>query len=648
MNVHPEGTMEAYRASVADGAQFVEVDCYKLPDGTVVIMHDDTLDRTTDHSGPTESIPNHAAWNNVMVVGSKLSPPQSGKLYHAPTLDDVLREFANKVILVVEAKSPGTGRLIANALTRYGVDADHVMVNSFIANELSPSKAAGYQTVLNFNSEDRAPKPDEFGSFPYSFLALPYTTSEAYIRQAVSAGLKIIIHTVNQHYIRNRFLPLGVKGFYSDDALYQQGIFNTPAWSPDDPYWRQTWYRGQIPTTEGHYGKFTAPAKWGVNEYLTGKYYGCLQGWCSPLNRGIPFRDFSLGVDITFGNALQPDRWAGILLTATDHPLGNDSAPTNAIFGYHFLATKAGRLLLYKYTGGGPQIIAAVDTLRPIGTDETIRCTITRSGSTVTFARSDSSTVLSFTDGGFEGLYLTLGAKGLNADFSNVHVAPGLPPILVNRPPTYLRLGQACDFDFIAQGFPASTFQLTDGSLPPGLDLTENGKLVGVVTTVGSYTFSIQATNGVAPDDSANFSISVLDQFRDWDRQQFQQQVQDANISGPTADPDADGIPNLVEYALNSDPLDVNSRGSLSVNLIAGPTLNARYLSITAVLLASATDIDVSAEVSNDLVNWFSGPAYTEIISDATADGLRTMTWRDLAEIDSFSPRFIRLKVSQP
>ncbi len=441
MNLFPEETLEAYRASLDDGAQFVEVDCYKLSDGTLAVVHDDTLERVTNRTGAVTSIANLSDWRQVRVLGDKLVPPQAGKTYQAPVLDDIINEFGSRAILVVEAKNVGAGDLIVSALKKANIPASRVLVNSFIASELQPAKQAGYPTCLDMGGSATDRVPD---NFPYDYLSLSDSAPDALVRQAIDARIKVIIFTLNRQYQRDKFLAMGVEGFYSDDAPYLGGSVNARVRSGSDPFAKQTWFHGQLPTTPGKLGRFVAPNKWGFGESASGSYYGCLQGWCSPLNQGNASADFSLELDITFGDALSSDRWAGIFLAGTDHPLDNDSAPAFALFGYHFLAAKDGRLLVYRYEGGGPVLHASASTGRAIATGETIHCILARTGGNVTFSRRGADPSVTFAGGNLQALYVTLGAKGLNADFSNVQVtsaAVATPAPAVTTPVTTVSTG---------------------------------------------------------------------------------------------------------------------------------------------------------------------------------------------------------------
>ncbi|HTB79825.1 MAG TPA: putative Ig domain-containing protein [Opitutaceae bacterium] len=81
------------------------------------------------------------------------------------------------------------------------------------------------------------------------------------------------------------------------------------------------------------------------------------------------------------------------------------------------------------------------------------------------------------------------------------------PPIITNGPPPSGMVGVFYSFSYTAVGVPTPTF--SSGALPPGLTLTANGVLSGTPTTSGVYKGTIDATNGVSPDATQDFSITI-------------------------------------------------------------------------------------------------------------------------------------------
>jgi len=47
----PENSLQAYKLAIEEGVDVIEVDLQKTKDGVIIIMHDETINRTTDGSG---------------------------------------------------------------------------------------------------------------------------------------------------------------------------------------------------------------------------------------------------------------------------------------------------------------------------------------------------------------------------------------------------------------------------------------------------------------------------------------------------------------------------------------------------------------------------------------------------------------------
>lgn len=110
----------------------------------------------------------------------------------------------------------------------------------------------------------------------------------------------------------------------------------------------------------------------------------------------------------------------------------------------------------------------------------------------------------------------------------------------------------------------------------------------------------------------------------------------------------ADGIPNLLRYALN-----LNSQTSGAAGLPKVQTVSSNgnsYLTLSYTQVMAATDIVYTVEVSGDLHTWNSGGGYTSIINATNnADGVtQTVTVQDLTPINIATQRFLRLKVTKP
>ena len=161
------------------------------------------------------------------------------------------------------------------------------------------------------------------------------------------------------------------------------------------------------------------------------------------------------------------------------------------------------------------------------------------SGSSATFTQSQAGSFTvtatgtpssAFTETGALPTGVTLSSAGVlsgtptQAGFFPITITAtnGVPPnatqtftLTVDGPPTITSAnsatftqGQAGGFTVTATGTPSSTFNET-GSLPNGVTLSSAGVLVGTATQSGSFPITITATNGVSPDATQSFTLTV-------------------------------------------------------------------------------------------------------------------------------------------
>ena len=167
---------------------------------------------------------------------------------------------------------------------------------------------------------------------------------------------------------------------------------------------------------------------------------------------------------------------------------------------------------------------------------------------------------------------------------------------------------------------------------------------------------SASTLSGVGSAFSATFpsySMTVIDLARPatpystWQSSHFTPaQLAVPAISGDLADPDGDGICNLLEYALNLDPLAANTSGLPVVT--AGTQGGITNLTLTYTKVKAATDLTYVVEVSADLVTWNSGSGYTTDVAVVDQGGTQRVTTRDLMGVTPATPRlFMRLRVTR-
>lgn len=104
----PENTVEAFRLAVEMGADAVELDVHLTADGKLAVMHDDTVERTTDLTGSIESMTMkqiRAADAGYRFAAADGSCPFRGKGLTVPTFEEVLGWLPEGIGLVVEVKA---------------------------------------------------------------------------------------------------------------------------------------------------------------------------------------------------------------------------------------------------------------------------------------------------------------------------------------------------------------------------------------------------------------------------------------------------------------------------------------------------------------------------------------------------------------
>jgi glycerophosphoryl diester phosphodiesterase len=94
----PENTLAAFRLAVDLGADGIELDAKLTADGQVVIVHDTTLDRTTDGSGPVAGRTLREL--KALDAGSRFSAPFAGE--RIPTLAEVFESLGQRCLINVE------------------------------------------------------------------------------------------------------------------------------------------------------------------------------------------------------------------------------------------------------------------------------------------------------------------------------------------------------------------------------------------------------------------------------------------------------------------------------------------------------------------------------------------------------------------
>lgn len=244
----PENTLEAFRDAVQRWhADMLEMDVRLTRDGEVVVVHDPTVDRTTDGSGPVSSFTLRelqrldAAYRFVDPEGR---PSFRGRGVRIPRFEEVLLALP-AARLNVEAKEPGVAAPLVEIVRRHGAE-ERVLVAA--EHERCRDAARGYpgpwgasrRQVFWFWVLHRFP-----GGGPYTpradILQVPETwrgrtiVTEAFVRAAHARNLPVQVWTVDDPEDMRRLLALGVDGIQTDRPDLLAGTLVAVAGRPAPP-----------------------------------------------------------------------------------------------------------------------------------------------------------------------------------------------------------------------------------------------------------------------------------------------------------------------------------------------------------------------------------------------------------------------------
>src|SRR5919199_3937577 len=135
----PENTLPAFELALEEGADALELDVRTTADDVAVVIHDATLDRTTNASGAVATLPLERV--RAADAGARFSPnggrtfPWRGRGLQLPTLDEVLVAFPTTP-LVIEIKTARAQEAVRRTLVERRA-LDRCVVMSFLANALT-------------------------------------------------------------------------------------------------------------------------------------------------------------------------------------------------------------------------------------------------------------------------------------------------------------------------------------------------------------------------------------------------------------------------------------------------------------------------------------------------------------------------------
>ena len=220
-SVAPENTLAAVAAGMRSGAEYVEIDVHTTADGLPVVLHDQTVDRTTEGSGDVAVLP--GAQVSALDAGSWFSPAFAGQ--HLPTFAQVLDLLeTGSSTLLLEIKGPETSaevERVVDMVVEAGLE-DRVVLQSFDVAALRSAREHAPQIPRGLlrGSLDADPVAvaQDLGAVMYNPSASALLARPSVVADLNEAGIAVMPYTVNSAADWARLTEIGVDGVITDRA----------------------------------------------------------------------------------------------------------------------------------------------------------------------------------------------------------------------------------------------------------------------------------------------------------------------------------------------------------------------------------------------------------------------------------------------
>ncbi|MDH3456012.1 MAG: glycerophosphodiester phosphodiesterase family protein [Gemmatimonadota bacterium] len=210
---YPENTTLAFDRALEQGVDALELDVRVTADGVPVVIHDPTVDRTTDGSGAVRSL-----------VLDQLRQLDAGCGERIPTLDEVLGRYPTTP-MILEIKEVEVAADAIDVLRRHSA-TPRILVGSFEHRALAPFTAAGFhrsasrrETVLCWAA---ARLRLTFPGFKFEAFTVPEqqgaltVVDAAFLNVARQAGRPVHVWTVDDPARARRLRAAGVSGIITN------------------------------------------------------------------------------------------------------------------------------------------------------------------------------------------------------------------------------------------------------------------------------------------------------------------------------------------------------------------------------------------------------------------------------------------------
>lgn len=217
----PENTIKGFRHAIALGVDTVECDVHLSRDKHLMVIHDNTVDRTTNGRGAIRDL-----------TMARLRSLDAGEGEQIPTLHEVLECVQHEVHLIIELKGMGVERAVVEAVKAHGME-EEVTFSSFALERLAMVRSLGAE----YRVRAILPNPTDFElarAVDLKAVGIDVRYTNVCLRVVAAAqalGLDVLAWNPDEWRTQQAMIALGVDGVSSnrpDILLEKMGRFVVP------------------------------------------------------------------------------------------------------------------------------------------------------------------------------------------------------------------------------------------------------------------------------------------------------------------------------------------------------------------------------------------------------------------------------------
>ena len=221
---YPENTMSAFKAAYDMGAEMIELDILLSKDGIPVVIHDETLDRTTNGTGFVADYTLKEL--RKLDAGHWFGQEHSGE--QIPTLEEVIEFAKGKIALNIEIKteavtdelSGGIEEKALNLVKKHGIE-EYVLFSSFDYRAISHLKELDVDISVALLYEKRQSARRIPSKLIRDYNADAFNCShrqfsKKWSEDAQKHDIPVFVYTVNKQRQMKKVIRRGASGIFSD------------------------------------------------------------------------------------------------------------------------------------------------------------------------------------------------------------------------------------------------------------------------------------------------------------------------------------------------------------------------------------------------------------------------------------------------